>query len=119
VTVAEDEQTAEEIARDRPAEDDLDEDDEGQMMIPGTAPTISMKVGGPKPTSAEMRIQGGAVGIEGEFQKEEVVHLLVTVRVEDVHFPSTRDKTGKVTSTKRLHLARPIAISRAETLPDD
>lgn len=116
-TIEDESRTAEEIAADALREHDpeaIEEEDDGQILIPGTAPGISMKVGGPKPTASVMRMQGSAIGIEGEFSKEDVVHLLVAVRVEDVSFPSTRDKEGNVTSTKRLHIARPIAITRAD-----
>lgn len=115
------EQTADDLAREA-LENEGDPEDEaednGQMFIPGTAPTISMQVGGPRPSASELRLQGGSVGIEGEFKKGEVITLLVTVRVQDISFPSTFDDDGNATSTKRRHIARPISVTRADIAPD-
>lgn len=66
---------------------------------------LSMKVGGEKPETAQVKLQGGSIHLrEGQFDKGEYVNLAVKARCAEVHFIDKIDKsTGEVVDTIRRH----------------
>jgi hypothetical protein len=72
-----------------------------QLPLPGTFEGISTNPGGSAPTVSEARLLGGSLPIEGEFEGEEFVHLLVTAKVNEVGFVYTTDDWGNTTVVKR------------------
>jgi hypothetical protein len=102
---------AEETFDDGPFPDDGD----GQLLIPGTSAGLTLKVGGKKPTTASVRLVGGKVDINGQFDKQDRIALYVEAVIVDVQFPDTIDsKTGQVTSCERKHIARITGVRNAE-----
>lgn len=85
-----------------------------QIPIPGTIQGISTEPGGSAPTVSEARMLGGSLPIEGEFEGEEFVQLLVTAKVGEVAFVYTTDDWGNTTVVKRRHKMRMISVRRAE-----
>src|SRR6185503_9149689 len=51
-------------------------DTEPEIVLEGTG-QLSMQVGGKKPTSSELKLQGGSIGLEGQFSKGETIVLRV------------------------------------------
>ena len=84
----------------------------GQLPIPGTRPQLSGEAGGEAPESSTVKLRGGAVPIEGQFDKGEFLDVWVRVRVAEVHFVDTTDKYGNVTSTERKHVGRIVQTTR-------
>lgn len=66
---------------------------------------LSIKVGGEKPDTAQVRLQGGSIQLrEGQFEKGEYVNLVVKARCAEVHFVDKIDKaTGDVVEVIRRH----------------
>lgn len=83
-----------------------------QIPIPGTLDTISLNAGGPKPTSSEVRLNGASLPLEGQYVNDELVTLLVEVRISDVQFPIQRDKYGNATKCTRRHIAKPVSVRK-------
>lgn len=84
-----------------------------QIPIPGTVEGISTDPGGSAPTISEARLMGGSLPIEGEFEGEEFVTLLITAKVNEVDFVYTTDDWGNTTVVKRRHKMRMISVRRA------
>lgn len=84
-----------------------------QIPIPGTVEGISSNPGGSSPTSSEARILGGSLPIDGEFEGEEYVELVVTAKVGEVDFIYTYDDWGNTKNVKRRHKFRMISVRRA------
>lgn len=84
-----------------------------QIPIPGTVEGISSDPGGSAPTSSEARLMGGSLPIEGEFEGEEYVELVVTAKVSEVDFIYTFDDWGATKNVKRRHKMRLISVRRA------
>ena len=83
-----------------------------QIPIPGTIEGISSLPGGSAPTVSEARLMGGSLPIEGEFEGEEFVTLVVTAKVNEVDFVYTTDDWGNTTVVKRRHKMRMISVRR-------
>ena len=78
---------------------------------------LSFKLEGTKlrPTSATLRITGGKVDVDGQFQLGDVVAVRVELVVGAVGFVDKHDaKTGQVTGTERQHKARVVGIAVVE-----
>lgn len=84
-----------------------------QIPIPGTVEGISSDPGGSAPTTSEARLMGGSLPIEGEFEGEEFVELIVTAKVGEVDFIYTFDDWGQTKNVKRRHKMRMISVRRA------
>lgn len=99
------------------AQDTIDPDSNGRapvedLQIDGTG-QLSMSVGGKRVTSSEVRLQGGAIKLEGQFEKGERIALEVVVVVGEVHFVDKHDAaTGQVVECIRRHKARVSSVSR-------
>lgn len=83
-----------------------------KIPIPGTIQSISGSFGGRKPDSAEIRLLGGKLPIDGSFNKGETITLLVTAKVTGVLGQDTTDVWGTEESTVRRHMARMIGVQR-------
>ena len=89
----------------------------GQMPIPGTGSSITLDAGGALPESSEVKMRGGSMPVEGEFDKGETIRFWVEARVAEVHFVDNIGKDGFVTGTVRRHIlknARTRRITEAE-----
>lgn len=82
-----------------------------QMTIPGTSRRLSLEAGGAEPDSSSCKLQGGSIGIAGEFDKGEWVTLRVKARVSKVEFVDSYDKeTGTIVGTERRHVFRTMTV---------
>ncbi len=66
---------------------------------------LSFEVGGMDPDKATVKLRGGSIGIpEGQYEKGDVVDLLVRVRCDSVAFIDKHDNTtGAIVETERRH----------------
>lgn len=85
-----------------------------QLPLMGTRDTILQSFGGQKATSSEMRLMGGKQPIEGQFEKGEVIELIVKAKVFMVAGVDSTDDWGNVQKTVRRHHARIIECRRFE-----
>lgn len=83
-----------------------------QEPLPGTGQQLSLLAGGDEPESAEVKMRGGSLVVEGQFDKGEVVNLMIKVRIAEVHFVDQIDNFGNVTGTVRRHIAKMQAVTR-------
>lgn len=86
-----------------------------QMAIPGTRDRITLSAGGKPPTSSEARIMGSRRPIEGQFEKGEIVTLLVEAKVGAVEFIDTTDDWGNVQKTVRVQKFRMLSVTPQTT----
>jgi hypothetical protein len=89
--------------------------DEAIELILGSDNQLSLSVGGKKPTASEFKVVGGAVAVEGQFKKGDIVRAEVTLRVGEVAFADKVDGEGTITDTTRRHKARIESIRRIES----
>lgn len=101
----------EELAAD---EEELEGADETMPPVPGSATQLSLLAGGEEPTSASMKLRGGSIPLEGEFEKGDHIRLVVECRVAEVHFVDNIDRSGYVLGAERRHIARIDSIRRAD-----
>jgi hypothetical protein len=88
--------------------------DEDEERIEGRRTQLSLLAGGEEPDSSSFKMQGGKVNVEGQFDKGDVIDLIVKVRVAEVDFVDKVDNDGYVVGTDRRHIAKPLSIRRAE-----
>jgi hypothetical protein len=82
-----------------------------ELVIDGSG-QLSMAVGGKRVTTASLRLGGGKVDVEGQFEKGEILVLRVEAVVGEVAFVDQTDpKTRQVTGCDRRHKARIVALS--------
>ena len=87
---------------------------ETDLVIEGTG-QLSFDVGGKRVTSSELKLVGGKLEVEGQFEKGELVVLRLEAIVGEVAFvDSTDSKTGQVVGCARRHKARIVNVSRAD-----
>jgi hypothetical protein len=93
------------------ADDDGTEGAGVELVIDGSG-QLSMAVGGKRVTTASLRLGGGKVDVEGQFDKGEILVLRVEAVVGEVAFVDQTDpKTRQVTGCDRRHKARIVALS--------
>lgn len=84
-----------------------------EVTLEGSSNQLSFSVGGKKPTTSELKLQGGSIGLEGQFQKGETVVIRAEIRVGEVAFVDKIDsKTGQPVGSTRRHKARIVAAVR-------
>lgn len=89
------------------------QEDDFEIVLEGSTNQLSFAVGGKKPTASELKLQGGSIGLEGQFSKGETIVLRVEVRVGEVAFVDKIDsKTGQPVGSTRRHKARIVAAVR-------
>lgn len=94
-------------------EDRAAQEPPSQEPIPGTGHQLTLIAGGDEPDSAEVKFRGGSVPIEGQFDKGEVVEVIIKIRIAEVHFVDKIDKFENVTSTVRRHQGKMVSVRRA------
>lgn len=92
-------------------DDDLVAEDQIQP-VPGSNTQLSLIAGGEEPTSASMKLRGGAIPIEGEFEKGDALRLVVEVRIAEIQFVDQIDRSGYVLGCERRHVARIDSVRR-------
>lgn len=90
----------------------------GEGETPETPPIqaahqqLSLIAGGEEPTTATMRMKGGAIPVEGEWEKGDMVELRVICRVSEIHFVDQIDRSGYALGCERKHIARVESVQR-------
>ena len=93
---------------------DLDAPDP-EVYIEGTSGQLSLTVGGRKPDSATFKMKGAEVKVrDGQYTKGEMVTLKVMARIDEIKFVDSHDEYGTVTASKRVHIAKPIHVTKVE-----
>jgi len=96
-----------------PDEDGGDDGYPGDLAIEGTS-QLSFSVGGRSPTVSKLTVQGGAIEIEGQFEKGQRLAIMVEVEVREVAFRDQVDpKTGTTIGCSRKHKAVVVGVERA------
>lgn len=103
-----------------PAADEADLEGEGadEQAIPPleieAEGQLSLKVGGAKPTKATVKLRGGSIQIpKGQYEKGDVVNLLVKVRCTEIHHVDKMDNTtGEVTETERRQIMKITGVEK-------
>lgn len=93
--------------------------DPGPPPIAGGQQQLSLLAGGEEPSSASMKMRGGSIPVEGEFEKGDSMTLLVVCRVAEVHFVDTVDEYGTVITTERRHVAKVMSVRRLDEEDDE
>jgi hypothetical protein len=86
----------------------------GQLPIPGTVGELSLNAGGEAPETASLKLLGGTLPVEGEFDKGDLVRVWVEGRVTSVEFVDHLGKDGYVEATERRHKMRMVRVRRVE-----
>lgn len=72
---------------------------------------LSFAVGGKRPTGSTLRVVGGKVELDGQFEKGETIAVRLELVVNAVSFVDKHDpKTGQVVGSERQHKARVTGI---------
>lgn len=95
--------------------DEIDEEELGlqEPYVEGHSGQLSLGVGGRSPDKASVKLRGGSIVVEGQFEKGDEVTLVINARIAEVHFVDRIDEHGVVTSTERRHFARMTGVRRA------
>lgn len=74
---------------------------------------LTLNVGGGKqPTTSTLRLVGGKIEVDGQFEKGETVVVRIEAKVNEVGFKDQEDsKTGQVVGCERRHRARITGIA--------
>lgn len=88
---------------------------EGQEPLEGDNQQLTLIAGGEEPTGSSIHLRGGAVPLEGSFDKGQIIELIVRARVHEIDFIDMHDKFGNIIGTERKHVARAINVRRSTT----
>jgi hypothetical protein len=90
------------------------DDPEGPVQLPieGEHRQLSLDAGGDAPETSTIKMRGGSLALEGEFDKGSRVALWVECVIGEVTFADKHDQYGNVTGTERRHVARMIRVQR-------
>lgn len=116
--------SAEEIDEARAAAEAADDAVEYVLEEPGMDPELetpsgqfALVVGGKEPTSNSLRVSGGKVDTEAEYEKGTTVKFVQEFRVDEVHFIDKKDpKTGQVVASERKHVLKPLSPPKVTRL---
>lgn len=93
--------------------DPMENYDPAELYVEGSTGQLGFDVGGKAPTTSTLRLQGGKVDIEGQFEKDDRIVLRVELVVREVAFRDDVDsKTGQVVGCARNHKAHVVGIER-------
>ena len=103
---AEDEASLEDRAR---AGENEVEDDEPQLVIPGTGTRLSNNVGGKKPTDSKFKVRSISLPISGglQMEKDDTVWVAIECAIDKVEHENHRDGRD-ITAVTRTHIAYPL-----------
>lgn len=92
--------------------DGLEPEGAVQDLVIEVGGQLSMQVGGKRPTGSSLRLVGGKIAVEGQFDKGQTIRLALEVQIGEVAFVDERDsKTREVVGCERRHKARIIGVS--------
>lgn len=89
------------------------EEDDGQVTLLPVGDTLSLKVGGKKPTDSEIKIRAIPVPITGQVghvSDDESYVFLVQATIQKVEFTTKRDGDGNMRSKKRTQIMTPSSV---------
>lgn len=70
---------------------------------------LTFEVGGKTPDGSSLRVVGGRIEIEGQFEKGDMLKIEMLVEVRAVEFVDEVDKkTNQVVGCERRHKASPV-----------
>lgn len=100
--------TLEAVPNEAPAEEELHD---GDLVIDG-AGQLGWTVGGKRPDTSSLRLVGGKVNVDGQYDKGQTIKLELTCEVSEVAFVDQRDsKTNQIIGCDRRHRARVVAVA--------
>lgn len=75
---------------------------------------LSLKIGGRKPDSSEVKLRGGSIKVpKGQYEKGDVLNFLVKVRCTEIHAVDKMDNsTGDVVETVRRQIFKIQGVER-------
>lgn len=80
---------------------------------------LSFNVGGKRPSGSSLRIVGGRVEVEGQYEKGQKLRVEMLVEVRSIEFRDEVDeKTGQVVGCERRHKASVVGPPKLLD-PDD
>jgi hypothetical protein len=97
---------------------DLEGEDAQEQAIPELEVEgdgqLSLKIGGRKPDSAEVKLRGGSIKVpKGQYEKGDVLNFLVKVRCTEIHAVDKIDNsTGEVVETVRRQIFKIQGVER-------
>ncbi len=110
------------VALDPPATDPVPPHEDPDQAAPTPADLVietggqlTFAVGGKKPTTGSVRLVGGKVDVDGNFEKGQRVVLRVEAVITEIAFRDKKDpKTGNVTGCDRAHKATVTGLALEE-----
>jgi hypothetical protein len=98
-------------------QEQIAEEESGQLAIAGTVARLNTTVGGNRPTVSVAKIKALKLPVRntadptnpGQFEKGDTVRAMVDLVCVDISFPDERRK-GTVERTQRVHVFEPLAI---------
>ena len=109
-------ESAEERARtiEELAEDEREAEEPEQISLFGTSDQIKANVAGKRPTESHVKIKNRGEKIQGQFDPNDIIELLVRVRCDKIEFAYVRDSDGDVMTSKRIHHLTPLHAERMD-----
>lgn len=89
-----------------------------QIPLPGTTLQLSLTVGKERPTSSEIKLRGGSMPIEGQFNDGDEITLQVHVRIAEIAFVRRHDKFGNPGNLIRRHTTQMVGVTRIDENTD-
>lgn len=87
---------------------------DGTLVVDGNG-QLTLSVGGKRPTTSSLRLVGGRVEVEGQFDKGERLVLRIECEVREVAFRNEVDvKTGQVVGCERRQKASITGVTRID-----
>jgi hypothetical protein len=85
-----------------------------ELELEGDRKALNGSMGGRKPDTASVKLRGGsAIVPEGQYDKGDVVNLLIKVRCTELHGIDKMDNsTGEIVSTERRHIFKVMGVEK-------
>jgi hypothetical protein len=86
------------------------------LELEGATKQLSLIAGGAAVEVSTAKMRSRKISVpQGEFEKGQLVSVLVKCRVDEVHFVDKHDgQTGELTETERRHILRPVALEKVK-----